>query len=198
MEKRVASLLAGLAVFCLANLSQQRSVDGKHYPEVNFQGTIQTRSGTQLAVENILIAGKYKQIPVYEAPTLSIENQKLSFDPSDRKRAITSYLDLAEVKMIRVDNPTIWTYQREKGYSVSEFVEIIVVSSNARDPEKKYLTKLSSTITCDEMSNSGPIEKVIPFTAITTMAITDFASRDANAKEYTCMQECRVKCRNQQ
>lgn len=190
--------LSVISIIFLANLTQQASTNGKSYPDVNFQGVINTQSGTQLNVENILIAGKYKQIPVFERPTVVAEKNTLNYDPSDKKRSITSYLDLAEIKTIRIDNPTIFTYQREKGFSKTEFVEITVASTNNKDPEKQYLIKLSSTITCDEIHESGPVEKVIPFIAITSMTINDFKSQTPDAKEQTCRQQCRARCKEQQ
>lgn len=199
MNRIVAALLLGITSTAFpTSMGDKTSGDGDSKYPVNFSGTIVARNGSTLQVDNIAIGGRYKQIPVYDKPTTFTEKGKLTSDPRDQKLNIVTKVDLAEVDTIRVDDPLLWVYQKEKSSLTLEFIEIIVVFKKAASdivaPEKHYLIDLRTKITCDEMNEVELVEKIIPFSAIVSLTIKDYRHRDVPSSNDSCVRECKYTC----
>ena len=94
--------LGATAVLLCANFSMDQkdtSVSGNSAnPVVNFKASIRDNTGTQFNAQNITISGLYKQIPLYNKP----KNTK---DENYNPTINTVRLDLAEIFKIIVPHP---------------------------------------------------------------------------------------------
>jgi hypothetical protein len=199
MNYRAGILLLGISSTAFpTSMGEKSSVDGDSKYPVNFSGTIIARNGSKFEVDNIAIGGRYKQIPVYDEPTTFTQKGLLTTDPRDQKINIVTKVDLAEVDTIRVDDPLLWVYQKEKTTSTVEFIEIIVVfkkgAAETTSPEKRYLMDLRTKITCDELNEVELVEKIIPFSAIMSLTIKDYRHRDVPSSDASCVRECKYTC----
>src|SRR5579872_227077 len=156
---------------------------------VNFSGKLSTHQGQEYIVDNISINSLYKQIPMYDKPTLQIEralnpdtNQKeikLEADPADD---ITK-IDLSELNQIQVPSPeTIWYYEK-KGRK-QEFIEVMVITKS--DTKRSYLLDPRTPIYCDEIDAAGPQEKTVRLAAVKTLTIEGYTYRDNSKTPKEC------------
>jgi len=159
---------------------------------VNFSGKLITHQGQEYIIDNISINSLYKQIPMYDKPTLQAEptrNQntqqqemKLQADPAD---AITK-IDLSEINSIQVPSPeTIWYYEK-KGRR-TEFIEVIVITKS--DTKRSYLLDPKTPVYCDEIDAAGPQEKTVRLAAVKNLTIEGYTYRDIGKGQKEC-QSC--------
>lgn len=163
---------------------------GRKHP-VNFYGSFTTNDQRSIDVENIALGGLYKDIPVYDMPAIenkqiytmkekdgeALQNNKalrykLEEDPH---KGIITKIDLAEVASIVVPDPkAFWIFKRKNGYRPLEFIEIEIISNDARKTKNNYLIETSRKITCDQINEAGPLEKIIPFDSIQSLTIKGY------------------------
>lgn len=188
-------------IIWLANWgSQESSIEGPEKQSVNFYGTLKTRlSKKPISIDNISIGRKYKQIPMYEKPTIENLEKKEILDKQGKVKKIeyiltadpqtelvTTRIDLSETAEIQIPHPDIvWTYQKENGYRKIEFIEIIVISNNEKKTKAHYLFDLKTKVYCDQINLAGPIEKEVPLQAIDTLTISGYKYRTP-AKQTNC------------
>ncbi|OGB86351.1 hypothetical protein A3J41_00780 [candidate division TM6 bacterium RIFCSPHIGHO2_12_FULL_38_8] len=133
-------------------------------PDVNFYGILQDHKSTT-KVEDILIGGKYKQIPVYqEVHQVAKSDVKTSVDQSSSKSAEMdpkqnkTLLDLDEVASITLkypDNPI----EHEIKINNTKYVEILVTSIN--NSTQTYLIESSRDLSCLKI-DQGPEQNQKP------------------------------------
>ncbi len=127
-------------------------------PDVNFYGQLQDHSST-CSVEDILIGGKYEQIPVYQllqaaksSPEPSPSDLKL--DPKQNK----TFLDLNEISSISLlhpDRPTT----HELTINNKKYVEIEIVTITGS--KQIYLVESTRELSCIKI-DKGPSEDQKP------------------------------------
>lgn len=189
--------LSALSVLFLMNMtSEETTVEGHKRQKVNFYGTLTTQQDEVIPVNNIAVAGKYKQIILYEyvAPKNSSPEHKnvLTADP---KEGIITKIDLAEVSEIRVpSHHVVWVYQKRKAQRKAEYVEIIIISGDTQKTENHYFIDIHRKITCEQSNAAGPIEKEVPIQALKSLKIDGYCYRDEKEKPTTCsaVQSCKV------
>lgn len=192
------SLVTATFFLCTNWSSQETSVDGRTKHAVNFKGTITPQHGNPFTAENISIGRMYKQIPVYEAPTLqNLEvNQKTNILDSNPKDGIITYIDLSEISQIMVSDPdTLWSFQKKQHNRKIDYIVITVISNDEQKTQHNYLIEVDRKITCDEINAAGPIEKDIPWPAIKSITIHCFTPRETaqeKGKLCTPSQPCPV------
>lgn len=190
-----------MALFVNWGTPESSIESGKRHP-VNFYGYITTNDGRNIEIENIVIAGIYKDIPVYDMPmTNSREayiakekdsevlqnNKSIRFKlEEDPHKGIITKIDLAEVASIVVPEPkTFWIYKRKNGYRALEFIEIEIISNDSKKTKNNYLIETSRKITCDQKNEAGPIEKIIPLDSIKSLTIRGYNYVDQLASPRT-------------
>lgn len=150
-------LCAVLSLFWLINLSvQDRGLEGRSKPSVNFYGTLVTHAGKEYNVEHITIGGAIRQIPVYESPN-GIGDEKEVYNPKDVIRP----LDLVEIKSISVPDPQkVLTFVDDGGED--KYVALVVTYKNGIS--RTYLINEYIKILCDEVIGdiSGEMTILIP------------------------------------
>lgn len=171
----------------------ESSIESDKKQQVNFYGTLLThQTETPLAIDNISIGGKYKQIPLIERPTatkdkgdpqstsISTKNSRseIALDVDPKTDLVTTKIDLNEVSEIQIPNPhTIWTYQKENTYRKLEFLEVIISSNNTQKTKAHYLLESRTKIYCNEINDAGPIQKEVPLAAINSLKIAGYKYR---------------------
>jgi len=178
----------------LANWSsQESSIDGNEKQRVNFYGTLVTRQNNKsIRVDNISIDHKFRQIPMYEKPSLqsevsqaitdkqgNLKRQEFMLTVDPRTQLVTTKIDLNETYEIRIPYPEqVWVYQKEQGYRKIEYIEIVIISNNEQKTKSHYLLDLKNKIYCDEINPAGPIEKIVPLQAINSLTIEGYKFRN--------------------
>lgn len=132
-------------------------------PDVNFYGTLQDHKSTA-NIEDILIGGKYKQIPVYQtvlpyekSSTPTEKNKTLQMDPKQNK----TFLDLDEISSIALKYPD-QPIEHELIINGSKYVEILVTSINGSI--QTYLIESSRDLSCLQIEqgiekNQKPVQE---------------------------------------
>lgn len=156
--------------------------------KVNFYGTLSTQQGNVIDVENITIDGRYRQIPMFERPTVgknaetkskrknAAKEIALDVDPSND--LVTTYIDLNETSEITVPHPDeVWVYQREDSRRKVRYIELAVMSKDEPRTKRHYLIEYRAKIYCHGISKSGPEEKKVPMPAVKTLIIEGFCTR---------------------
>lgn len=184
----------------------ESSIDSTRRHPINFKGLLTTHDGRAIRVENIAIGGMYKDIAVYDMPAKSNAEMfgpkesdsalspqtvryKLTEDPH---KGIITKIDLAEVSEIVVPHAkTMWVFKRKNGYRPLEFIEIEIISNDAKKTKNNYLVETSRKITCDQTNEAGPISKIIPFETISSLVLHgySFTQPRTNNKNTTDVQQ---------
>lgn len=133
-------------------------------PDVNFYGTLQDHQSIT-NVEDILIGGKYKQIPVYQEIDLtkkstmkeSVDQVKSSSKEIDPKQNKT-LLDLDEVASIALKYPD-QPIEHEVTINNTKYIEIIVTSIN--NSKQTFLVESSRDLSCLKI-DKGPEQNKKP------------------------------------
>ncbi|MFA5998775.1 MAG: hypothetical protein WC747_02020 [Candidatus Babeliales bacterium] len=139
-------LLAAFTTFLCWNGSTMDSNGKDKRPDTNFYGTIEDHSA-KFDAEDILIGGKYEQIPVYQTikdykkPTEKDAGSKSEIDPKQNK----TFLDLHEITSIELLDPEHPT-SSEIEINNRKYIEIIVTSINGN--KQNYLVETSREISC--------------------------------------------------
>lgn len=179
-------LLHSILLVSLASWSNgEPTVEGaSNKQRINFYGTLLTHQGKiTTKIDNISIGGKYKQIPMFEKPSLkkpasTHSKQEIPLEADPKTELVTTKIDLSEVSQILVPQPhTLWFYKKEKGYRRSEYLEVVVVSNNQQKTKAHYLLEAKTKIYCAEVNPAGPIEKEVPLAAINTLTISGYKFR---------------------
>lgn len=170
-----------LITFILGNWSTDQTsveVGGVKKNRVNFYGTLHTKNGEILSVENISIGHMFKQIPVYEKPKDTDSTLR-----SDPKNSIITKLDLSEIEEIKVPQPyTIMHYQKTNG---AQKVNYITIKVTQKGQVNYYIIDTYRKLMCDQISPSGPIEKEVPFHSIDRIIIKGSKAREDIKKDET-------------
>jgi len=145
---------AFIALFCCAQFSNQSSVEHKEKPSINFYGELTDKTGRTFKIENILISGRYKQIPVYYEPSKGEKN-----DPKNH----IDKIDLREIKKITVPESAPKKYKKRK------YIDIIITHKDGSSDT--YIVEVSRQLFGDRPLESGPIEKVIKLKEIKSLTI---------------------------
>lgn len=171
------SLLAPSLIYCLSGETSNDNARIKQ--KVNFYGTITTQNGSTMHVDNIAIGGTYKQIKMYLMPKDTTKGYNLSENPVN---CGNQYIDLAETKKIEVPSPDIvWKFESKKSGKALEYIEIIVYPSANGSDAKHYLVEIKRQITCDEINNAGPIETILPITALKSLSIEKYENTETKS-----------------
>lgn len=144
-------------LLCTQFSSQNTSTVGKEKPSTNVFGLITDADGQSYPVENITIAGRFKDIPLYKEPTDASTNPEIN----------KTLVDLCVVSEIRIPVPKIVEYNKRK------YVEIIIVSNNATT-QNNYIIEYSKRLFCDY----GLLEKELNFTALKNVVIQGCRSQE--------------------
>ncbi len=132
---------------------KNKSVTGSYKPEKNFYGTITDIDNKQRDVEDITIAGQYKDIRVYPKP---LDPATFSTDNFER-------IDIAETKEIR---PNHMYSMRHKGI---DYVEIQVTRTDGNTDA--YLITKNTHVQANRKTESGPITKVVTMDQLKSLVI---------------------------
>lgn len=135
-------------------MTRKTSTHGREKPEVNCTGTLIDRSGNRyLNIENITIAGLYKQIRVYPKPR---DGQQ---DPTKHR----AYLDPKELLSIKVA-------AGKTTYNKKTFKELEVTRKDGT--QDTYLIEANRIIKYDIPTTSGYEEREINIEAVDTITFT--------------------------
>lgn len=150
-------------LLCTQFSSQNTSAVGKEKPSTNVFGMVTDADGQSYPVENITIAGRFKDIPLYKEPT----------DPTTNPEINKTLIDLCVISEIRIPAPKIVEYSKRK------YVEIILISNNATS-QNTYIIEYSKRLFCDY----GPLEKELNFTALKNVVIQGCRSQEERPRNY--------------
>jgi len=187
MKKILFLFLTLISVLCINWGAPETTLDGNFKQTVNFYGKLITYQAKEYKVDNISFSGKYKQIPMYDKPrkypkiTLNTRtNQKeIKLHVNPKNNFITSKIDLNEVSEIHVPKPNItWIYQKEGKHRRLEYIEITVISKNKKKTKNSYLISHKTKVQCTEINSAGPVEKIVPISAINRLIIEGYSLRD--------------------
>lgn len=152
------------------SITQKTSTCGKQKPDFNCSGMLIIKSGGQYNnIENITIAGLYKQIRVYPKPSNTQQDPK-------KHRA---YLDLAELAQIRVLNTTF--------YDKQPFTELEVTRKGGT--KDNYLIESNRVVRYDIPIASSYEEREINIEAINILTFYNCKKQmeeDKNNKKDKC------------
>jgi len=138
-------------IMCAQFSSQNISTTGKEKPTTNVYGTITDSENQTIAVQNITVAGRFKDIAVYKKPS----NPEINPDINK------TLIDLCAIKEIRVAAPKIVEFNKRK------YIEIILISADTNPSQNEYIIEYSKKLFCDY----GSLEKELNFTAIKRLQI---------------------------
>ena len=156
LSSRVTFLLTGLVLVTCWNGTMVDSGSGKKdkRPDVNFYGQLTDHTCT-MNVEDILIGGRYEQIPVFQTGDYSPEqnsknqqNQPAVIDPKQNK----IMMDLSEISSISLKNPDR-PIEAELNINNRKYSEVEITSINGT--KKTYLIESSRELTCLKV-DKGP------------------------------------------
>lgn len=187
MKRLLFLLVTLISIVCINWRTAETTIEGNLKQTVNFYGRLITHQGKEYKVDNISISGKYKQIAMYDKPR---QYPKPTLNPTTNQREIvlklnpknnfiTSKIDLSEIGEIRVPKPNIiWVYQREGRGRRLEYIEITIISKNKKKTKNSYLLERTTKVRCDEVNVAGPVEKIVPLSAINKLIIEGYSLRD--------------------
>lgn len=151
---KILCLAAATIVTCWNGSLSDSNTDKR--PDVNFYGTLLDHSAKHpVKVEDILIGGKYKQIPAYQVIEIATNaSSGKELDPKQNK-VLLDLDEIASIELLCPDRPI----ECEKTINNSRYTEIIVTSI-AGSPQH-YLIESSRTLSCIQM-DKGPDETSKP------------------------------------
>lgn len=159
----------GLTIVCisfLAQFSSQQSTNGKEKPRINFFGTLLDQSNNSYKVENITIAGLYRQIPFYKIPP------RKSMNPNTN---ITRF-DLEEIQQIAVpyktNGPQIHSFKNR------DYIEVEITQNDTLKTKGIYIIEIAKKVYCEQESDTGPLQKELSFEAIDKIIFQGYKDRD--------------------
>lgn len=134
------------------------SKDKDKRPDINFYGEL-TDHYTTCKVEDILIGGKYEQIPFYAPVKLehksSDEHKKnIEIDPKQNKILI----DLQEVSVIELKHPDK-PIEHEINVNNKKYIEVLV--TNITGSKNDYIIESNREVSCKKI-DKGPAENQKP------------------------------------
>jgi len=193
MKKAIAIIGAVGTICILAGWGTQGSnVAGDKKQTIKFYGTLETWASPRkpMEVENISIENIFRQIPMYVKPsgsaiatsspktdTKQTNNLVLQKDP--KTSLIQAEIDLAEVGEVKVPFPDqFWIYQKDDRARKNEFVQVTIISNDAKKTKTDYLVEKRKKIFCDRISAAGPGEQKVPLTAIKSLKIKGYKDRE--------------------
>jgi len=111
--------------------------------------------------------------------------------PEDPKTSlIQAEVDLAEVGEIKTPYPDeIWTYQKKEKDRKFEFVQVTIISNDAKKTKTDYLVERWKKVYCDRTSAAGPGEQKVPLTAIKSLKINGYKDREQEERKKRQEQE---------
>ncbi len=185
--KRLLLLVTLISIVSINWRAQETTIEGNLKQTVNFYGKLITYQGKEYKVDNISINGKYKQIAMYDKPrqhpkpTLNpTTNQKeIVLKVNPKNNFITSKIDLSEIGEMHIPKPNItWVYQKEGNRRRLEYIEVTIISKNKKKTKNSYLLGRKTKVRCDEVNVAGPVEKIVPLSAINKLIIEGYSLRD--------------------
>ena len=187
MKKLFFLFVTLISILCINWRSPETTVEGNFKQTVNFYGKLITHQAKEYRVDNISINRKYKQIPMYDNPrkhpklilNAKTNQKEIILNVNPKNNFITSKIDLNEVSEIHVPKPNItWTYQKEGKKRRLEYIEITVISKNKKKTKNSYLVDRKTKLRCNEINSAGPVEKIVPISAINRLIIGGYSLRD--------------------
>jgi len=165
----------------------------KKRPDVNFYGTITVHSSTQKTIEDILIGGKYEEIPVYEN---NESKPSTVIDPKKNK----IFLDLHNISSIELKYPDSPT-EHELKISNQQYIEIIVTFITGS--KQTYMVETSREISCleidkgsDNLQNPINKERKLSFIHAKKLIINGYKSGEPTKKSKKYEKEDKVDAAN--
>ncbi len=187
MKKIVLLVISIISIVTLINWrAPEPTVEGDLKNKVNFSGILITHQGEKYNIDNISVAGKYKQITMYDKPSkypkavykAESKRREIQLDINPITDLAATKIDLSEIKELQVPEPnTTWTYQKKKKHRILKFTEVIIISNS--DTKRHYLLERKTKIYCDEIDEAGPLEKIIPLPAIDRLIIEGYTFRNS-------------------
>ena len=187
-RKNMALNTLGILLLCNWGNNDEENVGiaGGKKPDVDFYGTIKDNTESVVDVQYITIAGLYRQIPVYCVPQ---DLTKQDYNPTSN----VARLDLSEIQKILVEQEKIIVFGGKN------YIAITVVSNDGVT-KNNYLLESGKKVYCDQMNNSGPIEREIALTAIKEVVINGYRETPKvdNPKNSDLSNKKDIKCAYQQ
>lgn len=175
------SLLFNISILNGTSFGSNTNKDLKQ--PVNFSGKLTTHQGQEYIVDNISINNQYKQIPMYDKPTMHAEptfnndTKQKEIKLEDNPANDITKIDLSELNQIHIPSPeTIWYYQK-KGPR-KEFVEVVVTTKS--NTKRSYLLDPKTSVYCDQIDPAGPQEKMVRLPAVNVLTIESYTCRDTS------------------
>jgi hypothetical protein len=206
MNKALFLVLSVTAIIMLGGWgTPEANTDNEKKQAVNFSGSLATWANpdTLIAIDNISFDHLYKKIPLYIKPAVATQEQpragaidcskcsccnqktidqkkykEFALEGDPHTTFIEVKVDLVDIAEIIVPNPDqVWTYQKEKGYSKTEYIEVVLIANNTQKTETCYLAEKRKKIYADRINTAGTEEQIIPLEAIKSLKITGYADR---------------------
>jgi len=151
----------------------------------NCEAALEVAKAAQAAAEAATEAAKAvaKTAPI--AKTTKANEYILRDDPE--KSLIKAKIDLLEVDSILVPHPEkVWSYQKEKGYRKTEYIELVIISGpTTKKTKMHYLIDNRKKIYCDRITSTGPEEQSVPLKAIKQLRVESYRDREKEKVEQT-------------
>lgn len=195
--KNLLLVMGGISsILILANWGAQTSQSGRPKPAVNFEGLLTTEQEEALRVENITFDGKYKQIPMYDAPSgaKALEKEKSAalnektghkevlLRKHPKNNFVLTKIDLSEVSKISVMSDPLYVHEDKEKKRRTVFLKITVVLHDQKKTPKSYLVEDGHKLFCDEKNEAGPLEKEVPLSAIKELIISGFHEQEVEVR----------------
>ena len=120
-------VIFGALFFCLQT-GAPRSADGKDRPSVNVVGSFTDVSSKKYELEYITIAGRYREIPVFQRPPNAAMNPDINM----------TKIDLAEVQKIELISPEILLFNDREYLGITVFFRGSLQTKNEYIVERRY------------------------------------------------------------
>lgn len=139
------SLLTLVMLFCFnGSLTNSTSSDNAAKPDVNFYGVLEDHHRSA-HVQNILISGKYKDIPVYQVPN-KVDGKYADLDPKQNK----ILLDLNELKKIALKHAAS---PSESIIDVAGRKYVLISVESQNGTKKDYIVEHTKRVKCQEVDH---------------------------------------------
>ncbi|MBI2344644.1 hypothetical protein HYV10_01070 [Candidatus Dependentiae bacterium] len=184
--KRIHYISLAIIFTCWNGSIVDSSKDKEKRPDINFYGEL-TDHYTTSKVEDILIAGKYEQIPFYSPIKIeqksSDENKKnIEIDPKQNRVLI----DLQEVSVIELKHPS-QPIKHEITINNKKYVEVTII--NITGSKNDYIIESNREISCKKIDkgpdgNQKPVfeERKLNMIHLKKLLISGYKSNQDKAK----------------
>lgn len=163
VNKKIAYLSVITIMTCWNGSMVETNTKDKR-PDMNFYGHLEDHTQKETKVEDILIGGKYEQIPVYQildSKTKELLNKSTQVEVDNKSKEIIKdldprqnkvLLDLQEISFIELKSPD-HPVENELNINNKKYVEITI--GNITGTKNEYMIESNRELSCKKI-DKGP------------------------------------------